>query len=188
MRLGVNAKHISHLLVKSFRMNERRKTKEAAAINAERADSIVSVESSLASPHRRDTLTQQRRETLTGRRDTISGRRETLTGKIISSINPVDITFYNSYQKSSADFANTNRSHGENSDHEKQRLSYPHPDHHNPRRSIGNMSSSNPSPISAHYHFNFDMPQSGLLHQTKGRKIIENGSGDDIPQEKNELH
>lgn len=184
MRLGVNAKHISHLLVKSFRMNERRKTKEAAAINAERADSIVSVESSLASPHRRDTLTQQRRETLTGRRDTISGRRETLTGKIISSINPVDITFYNSYQKSSADFANTNRSHGENSDHEKQRLSYPHPDHHNPRRSIGNMSSSNPSPISAHYHFNFDMPQSGLLHQTKGRKIIENGSGDDIPQEK----
>jgi len=178
MRLGVNAKHISPLLVKSFRMNERRKTREAAA-EAVREGSIGSFDSSLTSPkQRRETMPAGgRRETITGtggRRETVTGgRRETLSGKIISNINPIDITFYNSYQKSSVDFTNTNRSNKEDSDHDKKHLSYP-----NPRRSFGGISSPNSA------GFYYEIPQSLQLHQNRGNRIIESGSGDDIPQEK----
>lgn len=185
MRLGVNAKHISPLLVKSFRMNERRKTREAAA-EAGRENSLGSFDSGLASPkQRRETLPAGgRRETITGgsgRRETITGgRRETLSGKIISNVNPVDITFYNSYQKSSVDFSNTNRSHKEDSDHDKKHLSYPNP--HHQRRSFGGISSPNSSPNSAGFYY--DIPQSLQIHQGRGSRIVEAGSGDDIPQEK----
>ena len=100
MRLSFNAKHIGPLLVKSFRMNERRKTREAynsqGSLNSSQIANIM------------------------------SGKRRR-SSKTISGVNPSDITFYNSPKKNSVDFSNQRDSdHGEGSYTGPKRFSLSH--------------------------------------------------------------